>query len=211
MLFFSHCYKGTEELSQCFKEPCEVFFCWSERKLGVVTGWAPFTEIIGSISVAQIRLDLVHMGTHGPTPASTALHSSRDGGSCGHSSGWAGLVLQQLNEHAHLWAQPWHHAGPNAVHCVLIAVHQALEQLTVKPRTTRQYRMLILRSKKGGKLYSFLFVDPPMFPFLLHLSKHVLHSLTSTVWERPFAHDKIWALHPPCPFVSTPKFQSYKY
>lgn len=82
------------------------FFCRFEWKLGVVTGGAPFTEIIGSISVAQIRLDLVHMGTHGPTPASTALHSSRDGGSCGHSSGWAGLVLQQLNEHAHLWAQP---------------------------------------------------------------------------------------------------------
>lgn len=136
------------------------FFCQSEWKLGVVAGWAPFTEIIGSISVAQIRLDLVHMGTHGPAPASTALHSSRDGGSCGHSSGWAGLVLQQLNEHAHLWAQPWHHAGPNAVHCVLIAVHQALEQLTVKPRTTRQSVMCLFQEAKGGKLYYFFMCRP---------------------------------------------------
>lgn len=98
----------------------------SEWKLGAVTGRALFAKMTGRVSVSQIRLDLVHMGTHGPAPAPTALHSSWDGGSCSHSSGWAGLVLQQLNKHGHLWAQPRHHAGPNAVHRVLIAVHQAL-------------------------------------------------------------------------------------
>lgn len=101
-------------------------FSESEWKLGAVTGRALFAKMTGRVSVSQIRLDLVHMGTHGPAPAPTALHSSWDGGSCSHSSGWAGLVLQQLNKHGHLWAQPRHHAGPNAVHRVLIAVHQAL-------------------------------------------------------------------------------------
>lgn len=51
-----------------------------------------------------------------------------------------------------------------------------------------------------------------MFQFLSqYVYKHVLHSLTWTVWERPFAHDMKPGLHPPRPFVSTPKLQSYMY
>lgn len=110
----------------------------SEWKLGAVTGRALFAKMTGGVSVSQIRLDLVHMGTHGPAPAPTALHPGRDGGSCSHSGGWAGLVLQQLNKHGHLWAQPRHHAGPDAVHRVLVTVHQALEQLTIKPATAKR-------------------------------------------------------------------------
>lgn len=120
------------------------------------------------------------MGTHGPAPASTALHSSRDGGSCGRSGGWAGLVLQQLNEHAHLWAQPRHHAGPNAVHCVLIAVHQALQQLPVEPGATKRSVM----SGEGSD--GFLFVHPLIFWF----HKHVLHSLTSACVGATPAHEQ---------------------
>lgn len=95
-------------------------------KLGAVAGGALFAKMTGRVSVSQIRLDLVHMGTHGQPPAPTALCSSWDDGSCSHSGGWAGLVLQQLNKHGHLWAEPRHHAGPNAIHRVLITVHQAL-------------------------------------------------------------------------------------
>lgn len=198
---------------------CEV--SGSEWKLGVVTGWAPFTEIIGRISVSQIRLDLVHMGTHGPAPASTALHSSRDGGSCSHSSGWAGLVLQQLNKHAHLWAQPRHHAGPNAVHRVLITVHQALEQLTIKPRTTRHSitRCLFWGAQRHKKTQNVL-IEATMFstlcPLTFRSSYRMYVRTRSTVWchpygEWPSVHYKTFALHPPTPFVSTPKLQSYMY
>lgn len=76
-------------------------------KLGAVASRALFAKMTGRVSVSQIRLDLVHMGSHGPAPAPTALHSGWDGGgSCSHSSGRAGLALQQLNKHGHLWAQP---------------------------------------------------------------------------------------------------------
>lgn len=169
---------------------CEV--SGSGWKLGVVTGWAPFTEIIGRISVSQIRLDLVHMGTHGPAPASTALHSSRDGGSCSHSSGWAGLVLQQLNKHAHLWAQPRHHAGPNAVHRVLITVHQALEQLTIKPRTTRHsITQCLFRGAQRHKKTQNVLIEATMFSTLCPLTfqilvqnvcVHVRYGLMSSIW-----------------------------
>lgn len=82
------------------------FFSESEIKLGAVTSRALFAKMTGGVSVSQIRLDLVHMGTHGPAPAPTGLHSSRDGGSCGRGGRGAGLILQQLNKHGHLWAQP---------------------------------------------------------------------------------------------------------
>lgn len=95
-----HIQETSRQAEMCLAPPGKRSLCWwlQRRELRwVELGVSDrpfFAQVTGRVSVPQIRLDLVHMGTHGPTPAPTALHSSGDGGSCGHSSGRAGLALQ---------------------------------------------------------------------------------------------------------------------
>lgn len=149
----------------------------------------------GRVSVSQIRLDLVHIGTRRPAPAPTALHASGNGG---RSCGRAGLVLQQLDEDGHLRAQTWHHAGPDAVHRVLVTIHQALQQLPIKPVATENFKS---RQPEGMNMCS--------------LSRRHKRMHAWIIWWHEYGRNQTEALvtttscaPPSIPFVSTPKLQS---